>query len=175
MHGFRAAIPTVLGLEAGLFLWALAAGFGLAALVAASEVAFWILRVVGAVVLVYLGWALRSGWLLRDRAGREPLPPPPPPRSGGGSFIEALTVQLANPEGRRLPDGVLPQFLPADGPVLPATIALGLIQVTVESVLYLGLAAAVGWAAGGSRASPFDVDWTTPAVRCWWGWGCGWR
>ncbi len=149
VHGFRAAIPTVLGLEMGLFLWALAAGLGLAALVAASEVAFWILRVVGAGVLIYLGWkALRAGWRLRERAGGQPMPAPPNPRSGSGAFIEALTVQLANPKAAFFLMAFYPQFLPTEGPVLSATIALGLLQVTVETLLYLGLAGAVGWATG---------------------------
>ena len=53
--GLRAAVPTVLGLEAGLYLWALAAAAGFAALVAASEAAFVALRIVGAAVLLYLG------------------------------------------------------------------------------------------------------------------------
>src|SRR4051794_2189649 len=70
LHGFRAAVPTVLGLEAGLYLWALCAAGGLAALVAASEVAYVVLRVVGAVFPVHLGLkAWRGAW--RDRrAGR---------------------------------------------------------------------------------------------------------
>ncbi len=33
LHGFRAAVPTVLGLEAGLYVWALLAVAGFAALV----------------------------------------------------------------------------------------------------------------------------------------------
>jgi threonine/homoserine/homoserine lactone efflux protein len=37
-----------------------------------------------------------------------------------------------------------PQFLPADGPVLGPTVVLATIQVTFETGLYLGLAAAVG-------------------------------
>jgi len=55
LHGFRGAVPTVLGLEVGLYLWALAAAAGFATLVAASEVAFTVLRVVGAGVLLLLG------------------------------------------------------------------------------------------------------------------------
>ncbi len=54
-RGWRGAVPTVLGLEAGLYLWALLAAAGFAALVAACELAFLILRGVGAVVLIYLG------------------------------------------------------------------------------------------------------------------------
>ena len=144
-RGFRAAIPTVLGIEVGLFIWALAAGAGLAALVAASEVAFWILRVLGAGFLIYLGVrALRAGWRLRVREGVEILPAPPVMRGHGGAFLEALVVQLANPKAAIFLIAFYPQFLPRSGPVLAPTITLGLIQVSVETVLYLGLAAAVG-------------------------------
>jgi len=55
LHGFRATVATVLGLEVGLYLWALAAAGGFAVIVAASEVAYLVLRVVGAGVLLYLG------------------------------------------------------------------------------------------------------------------------
>lgn len=146
-HGFRAAIPTVLGLEAGLFLWALAAGTGMAALVAASETAFLILRVVGAGFLVYLGVkAIRSGWLLRGRDGAESLPAVDPPK-GHRAFAEGLIVQLANPKAAVFLFAFYPQFVPADGPVLLSTATLGLIQVSLETVLYLGLALVVGKAA----------------------------
>ncbi|HEY4631901.1 MAG TPA: LysE family transporter, partial [Blastococcus sp.] len=36
LRGLRGAVPTVLGLELGLYVWALFAGAGFAALVAAS-------------------------------------------------------------------------------------------------------------------------------------------
>ena len=51
----RTAVPLILGMELGLYLWALAAAAGFAALVAASEAAYWALKIVGACVLVYLG------------------------------------------------------------------------------------------------------------------------
>jgi threonine/homoserine/homoserine lactone efflux protein len=47
LRGLRGAVPTVLGLELGLYTWALLAAAGFAALVAASEVAYLVLRVVG--------------------------------------------------------------------------------------------------------------------------------
>lgn len=146
LHGFRAAVPTVLGLEAGLFLWALAAGAGLAALVAASEVAFWVLRVAGAAFLAYLGIrSIRAGWRLRGAAdGRATLPPLPESRSHRGAFLEGLTVQLANPKAAMFLMAFYPQFLPTDAPVLVPTVTLAVIQVSLETVLYLGLAAAVG-------------------------------
>ena len=143
-HGFRAAIPTVLGIEAGLFLWALAAGTGMAALVAASETAFLVLRVVGAIFLVYLGVkAIRSGWRLRGRDDAEPLPKVDAPK-GHRAFAEGLIVQLANPKAAVFLFAFYPQFVPAEGPVLLTTVTLGAIQVLLETILYLGLAFAVG-------------------------------
>jgi threonine/homoserine/homoserine lactone efflux protein len=143
-HGFRAAIPTVLGIEAGLFLWALAAGTGMAALVAASEPAFLVLRVVGAIFLVYLGVkAIRSGWRLRGRDDAEPLPKVDAPK-GHRAFAEGLIVQLANPKAAVFLFAFYPQFIPAEGPVLLTTVTLGAIQVSLETILYLGLAFAVG-------------------------------
>jgi threonine/homoserine/homoserine lactone efflux protein len=143
-HGFRAAIPTVLGIEAGLFLWALAAGTGMAALVAASETAFLVLRVAGAIFLVSLGVkAIRSGWRLRGRDDAEPLPKVDAPK-GHRAFAEGLIVQLANPKAAVFLFAFYPQFVPAEGPVLLTTVTLGAIQVLLETILYLGLAFAVG-------------------------------
>ena len=60
LHGMRTAVPLVLGLELGLYLWALAAAAGFAALVAASEAAYWGLKVVGAGGRPQLRWSLRQ-------------------------------------------------------------------------------------------------------------------
>src|SRR5688500_17416454 len=69
LRGLRGAVPTVLGLELGLYVWALVAGAGFAALVAASEVGYLVLRVVGAAVLLWLGVkAWRTAWLSRHDA-----------------------------------------------------------------------------------------------------------
>jgi threonine/homoserine/homoserine lactone efflux protein len=145
LRGLRGAVPTVLGLEVGLYLWALFAGAGFAALVAASEVAYLVLRVVGAAVLLLLGIrALRTAW--RDR-GHGPTAGEVPVGAGGRrwatSFGEGLLVQLANPKAAVFMIAFYPQFVPADGPVFATTALLGLLQITVETVLYLGLAAGV--------------------------------
>ena len=142
LHGTRAAVPTVLGLELGLYLWALAAGAGPAALVAASDVAYTVLRVVGAAVLLYLGVKAWRAAFAGEQApeateGRAP-------RSNRAAFLEGVLVQLANPKAAVFMFAFYPQFVPADGPVLAWTAALALLQVAIETVLYLSLAAAVG-------------------------------
>lgn len=150
LHGSRAAVPTVLGLELGLFLWALAAGAGLAAVVAASEVAYLVLRVVGAAVLLYLGVkAWRSAW--RGRRDTEPADAVVGSKSSRSAFLEGVLVQLANPKAAVFMFAFYPQFVPAEGPVLLNTAGLALLQVTVETVLYLGLATAVGRASNWFR------------------------
>ncbi len=149
LHGFRAAVPTVLGLEAGIFLWALAAGAGLAALVAASEAAYVVLRVVGAGVLLVLGArALLAAW--RGDGIEAPVAEPAPqPRSvWWRAFAEGLVVMLANPKAAVFMIAFYPQFVPEGSPLLATTAVLGAVQVGLETALYLGLAAAVGRARG---------------------------
>ena len=146
LRGLAGAVPTVLGLELGLYCWALFAGAGFAALVAASEVAYVVLRVVGAAVLLYLGAkAFRAAW--RDRrTGSEAVAAPagrPPRRRGWGAVGGGVVVQLANPKAAVFMIAFYPQFVPADGPVFTTTALLGLLQITVETALYLGLAAGV--------------------------------
>jgi threonine/homoserine/homoserine lactone efflux protein len=146
LRGLRGAVPTVLGLELGLYVWALFAGAGFAALVAASEVGYLALRVVGAAVLLWLGIkAWRTAWLAR-RDGT-PVAGEEQPALGGRrwwtSFGEGLLVQLANPKAAVFMIAFYPQFVPAEGPVFVTTALLGLLQITIETALYLGLAAGV--------------------------------
>lgn len=146
LRGLPGAVPTVLGVEAGLFLWALLAGAGLAALVAASEVAYLLLRVAGAGVLLYLGGrALLGVW--RERRTGVPADPPvvaaPTARGWWTAFGEGVVVQLANPKLAVFMVAFYPQFVPASGSPFAATMVLATLQVVLETGLYLGLAAGV--------------------------------
>jgi threonine/homoserine/homoserine lactone efflux protein len=152
LRGLSHAVATTVGLEIGLYFWAIAAAAGAAALVAASEVAFVVLRVGGAVVLILLGI---KAWRSASRAhGREPSLT----GQGGRSkaFGNGLLVQLANPKTATLLIAFYPQFVPSGRPLLATTAELALLQVMIESVLYLAVAIAV------SRAG----DWfRRPAIR----------
>src|SRR3712207_4869646 len=95
LRGLPAAVPTVLGLELGLYVWALVAGAGFAALVAASEVGYLVLRVVGAAVLLVLGVrAWRAAW--RD-AGEVVAAPVRPTRRGWGAGVGGRGGGAAGP------------------------------------------------------------------------------
>ena len=152
LHGMRTAVPLVLGLELGLYLWALAAAAGFAALVAASEAAYWALRVVGAGVLVHLG--LRAWWAAwrhvpaEEASGAEDHGP-----SAARAFLEGLVVQLANPKAAVFMVAFYPQFVPSDRPLFATTAVLALMQVAIELCFYLALAAGVARAGAWFRRS----------------------
>ncbi|HEX4977070.1 MAG TPA: LysE family translocator [Nocardioides sp.] len=149
LRGFRGAVPTVLGLELGLYLWALAAAAGFAALVAASEAAHLALRIVGAGVLLYLGMrSLGSAWRERRSAGVDPAEDVTTDsgddrREWRRAFAEGVVVQLANPKAAVFMLAFYPQFVPADQPLFTTTAWLALLQVVLETGLYLALAAGV--------------------------------
>jgi threonine/homoserine/homoserine lactone efflux protein len=148
LRGFRGAVPTVLGLEVGLYVWALLAAAGFAALVAASEAAFLVLRVVGAAVLVWLGLqAWRAAWRERNVPAEAAAVPTPSATDGRRGWWTALgegaVVQLANPKAAVFMIAFYPQFVPADRPLFATAAVLALAQVVLETGLYLGLAAGV--------------------------------
>jgi threonine/homoserine/homoserine lactone efflux protein len=141
--GFAAGVPVVLGLEAGLYLWILAAGAGLAALVATSHVAYLVLRVVGATVLLVLGiQALHAA--RRGAYDAELSTARLAPRGKRGGFAMGLLTNLANPKAAVFTFAFYPQFIPGGYPLLPTAAGLGLLQVTFEIGIYLGFAALVG-------------------------------
>jgi threonine/homoserine/homoserine lactone efflux protein len=141
--GFRAGVPVVLGLETGLYFWILAAGAGLAALVAASDVAYLALRIGGTLVLVVLGIqalrAARRGDYNAELPAARALP-----RGGRGAFGMGVLTNAANPKAAVFTFAFYPQFIPAGYPMLPTAAALGLLQVTVEIAFYLAVAALIG-------------------------------
>jgi threonine/homoserine/homoserine lactone efflux protein len=98
LHGRGAALGTSLGVNAGLLIWTVAAAVGVAALVRESAVAFTILKLVGAVYLVYLGaQGLRAS---RRHASGGRIAAVDLSRRGGTAFgfRQGLASNLANPK-----------------------------------------------------------------------------
>jgi threonine/homoserine/homoserine lactone efflux protein len=155
LHGMRTAVPLILGLELGLYLWALAAAAGFAALVAASHAAYWALKIVGAGVLVYLGVrAWLAAW--RERRGAvtgETVPVEDGDPGRVKAFGEGLVVQLANPKAAVFMIAFYPQFVPSDQPLFATTALLALLQVCIELCFYFTLAAFVARARAWFRRS----------------------
>ncbi|MBA4177314.1 MAG: lysine transporter LysE [Leptothrix sp. (in: Bacteria)] len=112
--GARAGVAAAGGIAAGCVVHALAAAFGLAALLALHPAAFTALRWAGAAYLAWLGLAL-----LRQ-AGRpaaaSALPAAGAARSAGAEFRGGLLTNVLNPKVAFFFLAFLPQFVPAGSP-----------------------------------------------------------
>lgn len=131
----RAGFLTVLGNETGVFVWGVVAAFGLTALLAASEMAYDVMRVVGAVVLVVFGvqmlWqARRAKGAADDGLGEGGG------KSGWASYRTGLLINLANPKAAIFAMSFLPQFVPKGAPHLPTMVGLAALWAVYEIGYY---------------------------------------
>ena len=129
LHGRRAALATSVGVSAGLSVWTLAAAGGVASLVRASAVAFTVLKLIGALYLIWLGvQALRAA---RHAHASEHAALAPTSRALGtlGGFRQGLLSDLANPKIGIFFTSLLPQFVDPGRPVLVPFLALGAVFV----------------------------------------------
>jgi len=136
VHGRRAALGTSLGVSAGLSVWTLAAAVGVASVLRASAVAFTLLKLIGALYLVWLGiQALRAAG--HAAAGeRASLGASRPTMGALGGFRQGFLSDLANPKIGVFFTSLLPQFVEPGRPVLLPFMALGAVFV-VMTVLWL--------------------------------------
>lgn len=133
--GARAGVAAALGINAGCVVHALAAAFGLAALLAVSPRAFLFIQWAGAAYLLWLALGMaRSAW-------RGQAPPAAAPaqaaRSAAADFRTGLVTNVLNPKVALFFLAFLPQFIGAG--VADKTLAflgLGLLFV-VQSTLFL--------------------------------------
>lgn len=135
--GLRAGLMAALGINAGCALHALAAAFGLAALLAWSATAFTLLKWAGAAYLLWLGIGmLRSAWQ-GPVAGRLDAVVDVRPASPAADFRRGLLTNLLNPKVALFMLAFLPQFIPAQSAHKTlAFLGLGLLFI-VQSLLFL--------------------------------------
>ena len=135
LHGRRAALGTSLGVSAGLSLWTLAAAVGVASVLRASAVAFTVLKLLGAVYLIWLGvQALRAAH--ESKFGPQLSVANRPEMSPLGGFRQGLLSDLANPKIGIFFTSLLPQFVEPGHSVLLPFLALGAVFVLM-TVLWL--------------------------------------
>lgn len=150
--GRRAGLLTTLGVNAGVLCWGLAAALGVSALLAASTLAYDVLRYVGAAYLIWLGgrllWAAARGDQQRPavpwRPATDPTSPthpahpePGPVPAGWASFRMGLLTNLLNPKVGAFYLAILPQFLPDGVPPAGMGVLLALVH-NAEGLLFLG-------------------------------------
>lgn len=142
-RGRAPALLTALGVLAADLVWAGASVAGLTALLVSSQMAFDVVRYLGAAYLVFLG-----GKLLLTRSVIVSARPDVAalttsrPRSGWRAFREGLLSDLSNPKTVIVFTSVIPQFLhhgagPVDTLVLGVAFAvIGFLSLTGYAVVF---------------------------------------
>ncbi|MEQ1737466.1 MAG: LysE family translocator [Rhodoglobus sp.] len=152
--GRRAGFAAILGIQVGILIWGALAVAGLAALFAASPVAYTVVRLASAGYLVWMAARLIG------RSFRRPAAAPEPVAAGSGrtAFRQGLITNLLNPKIAAFYVGVLPALVPTGAPPALTMAALVLCHV-VLGVLWLGICTLT--VAGGRSVLG------RPAVRQW--------
>jgi threonine/homoserine/homoserine lactone efflux protein len=140
--GCRTGVLTALGISTGQAVWTLAASAGVAALLVASEPAFFALKLVGAGYLVFLGaQALLAA--IRGAPAHE-LPGSGPRRLAPASgYRQGVVSNLGNPKMAVFFTSLLPQFAPAEGGSFVVMLGLGLVFCTLTFLWLTAYVAAV--------------------------------
>ncbi|QLY28514.1 LysE family translocator [Nocardia huaxiensis] len=135
-RGRRYAFATAFGIGSGTLVWGVAAAAGVSALLTASELAYTVLRVAGAVYLVWMGIAM-------IREARRPVSNPP--EAGADSrdsvlaaWARGLGTNLLNPKVGVFYLAMLPQFLPQGVPPLLMGSVLALVH-NIEGMLWFSV------------------------------------
>lgn len=139
--GARAGVAAALGISAGCVVHALAAAFGLAALLAVHPSAFLVIQWAGAAYLAWLGLGLlQQAW--RGVGSGATGSAVVAARSGWTEFRTGLLTNVLNPKVALFFLAFLPQFVPAGSPSKTASfLLLGAWFVLQGAVFLLGLVA----------------------------------
>ena len=134
--GARAGIAAVLGINAGCVVHALAAAFGLAALLAVHPSAFLFIQWAGAAYLVWLGLGmLRQAW--RSGPSAAPVPVAAAAQPWWADFRTGLFTNVLNPKVALFFLAFLPQFVPAGSPDKTLSFLLLGSWFVVQGLLFL--------------------------------------
>lgn len=130
LGGRAEGMAAATGVATGVFVWAVAAAAGVAALVATVPVLLTTIRYAGAAYLAYLG--IRA---LLAAARTPAVTSGDRPDRAGGAFRDGLLCNALNPKAAVFFLALLPQFLPADPGVLD-TLTLSLVAVVITLVWF---------------------------------------
>ena len=140
--GFRRGYWNAIGLQLALVLQIAVVAAGVGALLAASELAFALIKWFGVLYLLYLGW---KQWVAPPSA----LTTDPVDLRRGRPLalvLRGFVVNASNPKAIVFILAVLPQFLDTSRPLLAQYLLMTLTMVAVDLVVmagYTGLAARV--------------------------------
>jgi RhtB (resistance to homoserine/threonine) family protein len=134
VRGRRAGLLTVLGIGSGLFIHATLSALGLSVVLVRSARAFEIVKLAGALYLVFLGLQAIRGAARGAPIGESPAGPAGAHRA----YVEGLLTNVLNPKVAIFYLAFLPQFIGPSDPVLARSILLASIHFA-EGLVWLSL------------------------------------
>lgn len=149
LYGRRAGILVTLGLCSGLVFHTAAVALGVAAILLASTFAFGLLKLAGAIYLLYLAWQAfhTSSANLRANKVRR--------LSRFQLYRRGIIMNITNPKVSIFFLAFLPQFTaPANGPITQQIFILGGVFILVTLLVFGGIAIAAGGLGGWLQRNP---------------------
>ena len=146
-HGFRLSVFTALGDLTANLLQMLAAGLGLAVVIASSYYALTIIKWLGVAYLMWLGWRMiRKAGSGEEQGGT----------GDGGIPLKTLWLQgfvtsVANPKAVVFFAALFPQFINPDSPFWPQFLVLSATYITLDAVFLSVYGLGASWVAGQFR------------------------
>ena len=139
-YGVRKTSGTILGLQAGLMLVLAIAGAGVGSLLMASEAAFRVVKIVGALYLIYLGVSqfVAKAEVKQDADLKVAQSASAP--SWRKRFLTGFLTNATNPKGIIFMVAVLPQFIAHQAPLLPQLLVMGVTMCAIDLLVMHGYA-----------------------------------
>jgi homoserine/homoserine lactone efflux protein len=138
-YGVRSTTATIVGLQIGLAVVLLVAGAGIGAVLMASALAFTVVKVLGALYLLWLGWRQWRAPVQGEAAGSS-LPAGEGRLSVRQRVLRGALTNMTNPKGIVFMVAVLPQFIDPARPLWLQLLVLLATTITVDMVVMHGYA-----------------------------------
>ena len=145
--GFKSSLLTALGNACGLLIMSCLSVIGLSALVLHSAVAFSVIKILGAVYLVYMGINLwRKGLVQKVTYHKEPAK-----KNHFGLYIQGILVAITNPKAIIFTTALFPQFISVSEPLLPQFLLLILTFMSLSFICLTGYSLLAQRAGNGAK------------------------
>lgn len=149
LYGKKSGVLVTLGLCTGLIVHTSAVALGVAVIFQTSVLAFTVLKVVGAMYLLYLAWQAFRASASRLDTPKSTL------RSNGALYRRGIIMNITNPKVSIFFLAFLPQFAsPEYGALAPQIALLGGIFMIVSLVVFSAIAVLAGELGGWLNSSP---------------------
>ncbi|WP_419777719.1 LysE family translocator [Malaciobacter marinus] len=137
--GTKAGIASILGVSTGAYIHILGAAFGITAIFMVSDLAYTILKVIGAVYLAYIGYQIltsKSGLTNINPAQKKPL---------FNIYKKGVLTNFLNPKAALFTISFVPQFVnPEIAPIWSQVLILGIFIIIIMILTELPLVIFVG-------------------------------